>query len=435
MAVLSVDRSNWDQIYQNYNDFSTPYQSFNVGLREGLKKFDQSKFQWTAFDKSNTDTEESLSHLTDYLNETNQEALSVDQLLIAPIENAVDGFKHSLSSIVNILDSLAGNNTEATAADNLVSSITNVCNALTACVAPVTQLGFPEIPLLGNLGEFLTMLTQKDQIMRQLPPSLRAEIEQQLKKEKEGKSASEWAMECFEQIAGTGWGNLLQSAYQDIIKIMANLPFLPITILFSAISVLIDAVSQLFNAVGLGTFDFDGMVKGKKLDFSMDISSPDFSFDPPGNIFEALGKSIPLICSSIVALPQMIINGTMENLWLCTTGIGSLFNSTTYTSNKVLRKAIQDGSWADFLKKENAELETQILDLQSQISKLQSPISSQSQIYKDPNNPEIKKLFDQISIKQARVKSNEEKIKELEKAKETIPPKPTEKPESEKSES
>lgn len=422
MGTLGVDSGDWGQIKQNYSDvFGGPFKGdtwSNIG--DSFKTLENDAYHWSLFDQNVTSAYNGISSLNTYLSSITQEELSTSQLLISPMEETINGFKKTLSSIVKILDVLAGNNSDATTADKLVSAVTNVCNALTACVAPVTEIGFPEVPLLGNLGEFLKMLMQKDKIFRMLPPEIRKQVEEKLKKEKEGKSTAQWAMECLQKIMGTGWAPLLQSAWQDIVKIMANLPFLPITILFAAVSVLIDAVSQLFNVVGLGVFNFDSLIKGKKLNFDLNIQDPGFSFDPPGNIIEALGKCIPLILNSIVTLPQMIINGILENLWLFTSGLGSIFNASTYASNQFMISAINDTILSNELFIENEKYQLQIDEIDKELEGLNASMDENA----DFNDESVRDAYnttmmaiseknDQKRELQDKLEANQKKMEEL----------------------
>ena len=328
-------------------------------LKDRVDNWEDWTINWTAFEKNTADAEQNIKELKQELSSLQDDALSVQNSYLDPIENATKGVKSTLSNVVKILDILAGNNTDATASEKLLSSVINVCNALTACIAPVTEIGFPEIPILGNIGDFLKMIMQKDRIYQMLPEEIRKQVNENMKQIKApDKNADQVTKTLWERFKDTEWADLLYSGWIDILKIMGNLPFLPITILCAAVSVLIDAVSQLFNVVGLGTFNFDSLIKGKTLNFNMNIQDPGFSFDPPGNILEALVKCIPLITNAIVTLPQMLINGVIENLYLICGGIKSIAATSIWQNHdrEFMISAINDTILSNELFIENNKL-------------------------------------------------------------------------------
>lgn len=409
------------EVGQNFKDLGTA--ELSVGnILESVDDLKDWTAHWSITEKNITSSYQNVDDLKNELSNLQNGILSTEQFTLSPLDSVLKEGKTQLCSVVKVLDMMAGNG-DATASDQLLSSVMNLCNALTACIAPVTAIGFPEIPLLGNIGELLKMLIQKDKIYSMLPEEIRKQVKEKIAAEKKGKSMSQYTSECIEKIKATGYGPLLESAKNDVIKILANLPFLPITILFSAISVLIDAVSQLFNVVGLGTFNFDSLIKGKGLNFNLNVMDPGFSFDPPGNILEALAKCIPLITNTIVTLPQMLINGVIENVYLISNGLLSLTSGALWTSNEAMVSAIQDTILSSELYGQNENYKSQIVDIEREISskkslidelneKIENPLMGFGMTFVENSRKEIEDLENEIKSLEYKKEELEAKIEE-----------------------
>lgn len=422
---MSFLGDSWDVFANQFgSNFESLGQDTNISIKDKIDDWEDWTIHWSAFDNNVTSAYQNINDLRRELSVMQADTLSAQNLLLDPIDNATKDAKNTLSTVVKVLDTLAGNNTDATAADKMLSSVVNVCNALTACIAPVTKLGFPEIPILGDIGKFLEMLMQKDKIYRMLPPEVRQQVEDKMKAEKADKNSDQWFSYLLKKFKDSDWADLLYAGWMDIVKIMANLPFLPITILCAAVSVLVDAVSQLFNVVGLGAFNFDSLIAGKGLNFNLNIQDPGFSFDPPGNILEALAKCIPLILNSIVTLPQMLINGIMENLYLICGGIKSIASPAIWDnpSRNFLISAINDTILSNELFIENNNLSEQIMAIESTKKNVEEEIQNYyKQLSETGNYDAINPLINNAETRKIDLDENIQDLKKvIEKNQETM---------------
>lgn len=301
--------------------------------------------------------------------------------------------------IRKLADTFASNMDDPDGGEAISNALEGLIDAIMGLLNPLNAIGFPELPIIGNLGELLKKIRR---IKETLTPEVKAAMAEERKKNKE---------------SGFKLTNLIprdlildvQSITEDVKTICNNLQLIPTTLLGMAIMVLVNAVSDIFDTIGLGMFDFEGLMKASPLKFGLDFSVlPDIALEAPNwTTLEALAQCIPMILMAVTNLPGMVAS-TIKNFLgdICSliTGLDVL---TQQTDDKVMIAKLEvdnlscskniecDNMRIDYLslKKTLSELETQKKYLSSAQNDSQSKVTELNDLEKNPTPDPIKVAY------------------------------------------
>ena len=190
--------------------------------------------------------------------------------------------------IVEILDILARRNQKNKDAAAIEAAMRGMCDTILGLVNSATKVGFPKLPIIGDLGDILEELSYAFDMLDDLPPEVREELDKEVS----------WSSDLMDDIADLfddRFAKIIKRADEDIRQIIENLKWLPLTLLTGLIVGILNAITQLFSAVGLGSFNIDSFIPDLSL-ISFDLDPSMFEkFAPPGNILEALIKALQMI--------------------------------------------------------------------------------------------------------------------------------------------
>lgn len=217
-----------------------------------------------------------------------------------------------LAIIVKALDILAGRNHENEVAEELLKAFKKLLQIIEDTISYATNLGFPELPIIGSLKELVDEIMIANRIINSLPEDVQNEIKQSHDKI----DFSARIMDVLDKDIA----RLINRAREDIEIIIKNIEWLPITLLAGLVIGLLQAITKLFEKLQLDFNIEDFLPKIQLLPtFKLDISKLE-DYAPPQNILEAILiaiKMIPVFVSNVQEILRSSIIGT---LWDLTTG-------------------------------------------------------------------------------------------------------------------
>lgn len=218
---------------------------------------------------------------------------------------AYSAIRSDVLKVRKLADTFASNMDDPKGGEAIAAAVQGLIDAIMGLLTPLNSIGFPELPIIGDLGELLKKMRR---IKEAMPDDTKSQMSQQ--QDENGKK-------------GINLTNLLprdllldiESIVEDVKTICSNLQLIPVTLLGMAVMVLVNAVTDIFDTIGLGTFDFDGLMKSSPLKFDLDFSVlPDIAAEAPNwTTLEALAQSIPMILMAVTNLPGMV-SSAIKNL-------------------------------------------------------------------------------------------------------------------------
>lgn len=228
--------------------------------------------------------------------------VSLEKLLDIPFNMIRD----DISALRQLADTFASKFSNPGDGSAVAAALQGLIDAIMGLLTPLTAIGFPELPIIGDLGMLLKKIKR---IKEALTPEVKARLEEAKKDSKKSKLT-------WENILPKDIIDDILSIVDDVKIICSNLQLIPITLLGMAIMVLVNAVTKIFNTIGLGTFDFDGLMKASPINFDIDLDLSKLQalaeHAPNWTLLEALAQSIPMILMSLRNLPGMVWSALCE---------------------------------------------------------------------------------------------------------------------------
>lgn len=223
----------------------------------------------------------------------------VSSLVEAPQE-----IEEYLYDIKQLLDRLAGKTAEKDA-QKVVQMIQKLCDAIMSVVKPFTDLGLPELPIIGSISQLLSKLQTLSKVYDSMDPEVKQQLEDEY--EKKDKFGMKWTLP-------KNIKKYIADIKEDVEIIIRELPYIFYIFLFAIVMVIIDAITSIFKALGMGSFDVGKLIKGKGVSFSLDLDN----FKPPEGILDAIPKAFPVCLTAMQQLPSLIesaITGIIKKIF------------------------------------------------------------------------------------------------------------------------
>ena len=220
-----------------------------------------------------------------------------------------------LSVIVEILDILAGKYNTVNVGDTLLQALKSVIDSILGIVNFAVKLGFPEIPILGNLGELIEEIMIATRVLDSLPDN----VKQQLAESQDRVDF----MARLADVVDKEVAKLINRAADDIEIIIKNLEWLPFTLLAGIVIALLNAVKKVFDKLQL-EFNIDSFLPDIKLipSFHLDLDLEKLKeYAPPGNILDAILQALEMIPAFIMDFKGILKNSVFGLIWKLTTGL------------------------------------------------------------------------------------------------------------------
>ncbi len=224
-----------------------------------------------------------------------------------------------LSVIITILDILAGRYQEEDVGEMFLQALKSMADAILGIVKSAVKIGFPEIPILGNLGDLIEEILMVSQVIDGLPEEAKNQIQ-------DAQSTINFSDKLADVLDKTV-AKLINRGAEDIDMIVQNIRWLPITLLTGLVTGLIKAVTKIFSTLSLGTFNIDDFIPDMQLipSFEFDLSIFE-KFSPPGNVLEALLAALEMVPQFVANFKNIFKNSIFGLIWKIFNGLPILDN-------------------------------------------------------------------------------------------------------------
>lgn len=233
-----------------------------------------------------------------------------------------------LSIIIRILDILAGRYQEEDVGEMFLQALQAMADAILGVVKSAVKVGFPEIPILGNIGDLIEEIIMVSQVIEGLPDDAKKQIN-------DAQSTVNFSDKLADVLDKTV-AKLINRGAEDIDIIVQNIRWLPITLLTGLVIGLINAVTKIFGTLSLGTFNIDDFIPDLKLipSFEFDLSKF-MDFAPPGNVLEALEKALEMVPQFVTNFKNIFKNSIFGLIWKIFNGL-PILDSCFWDPDKIL---------------------------------------------------------------------------------------------------
>ena len=233
-----------------------------------------------------------------------------------------------LSVVIKILDILAGRYQEEDVGEMFLQALQSMADAILGVVRSATKVGFPDIPILGNIGDLIDEILMISKMLDTLPQDAKDKI-----------SSAQSTVNFSDKLADIldkTVANLINRGAEDIDMIIQNIRWLPFTLLTGLVIGLIQAVTKIFSTLSLGTFNIDDFIPDMQLipSFEFDLSKFE-KFAPPGNVMEALLAALEMVPQFVTNFKNIFKNSIFGLLWKIFNGL-PILNLTFWDPDKIL---------------------------------------------------------------------------------------------------